>query len=238
MLQPGKWVLLPGTLCADRVFDPLMDQLRVPREKRHFVTIDAPRVQDYAARLEAAVSAGDIVCGFSLGALVLAHNLGALGDAGAVILLAANPFPDPPGNRANREAVRDRVLAGDVQGWVADNWAAMSTRPDLMGFVADMALDTAHLITAQTELAASRPGAAEHLRDTDLPLIMVTGSRDRLTPVAQICDIAARARASHLSELDGLGHFALIEAPDRVADAIRLGLSKTGRKAETGKVSP
>ena len=230
----GKWVLVPGTLCTARVFDPLLEELGVTHGDRHVITADAPDVRDYDARLRETVTGGEIVCGFSLGALILAHNLGALKAARAVVLLASNPFPDPPGNRVNREAVRDRVLAGDARGWVIENWAAMSASKsdDLRELVAAMAEETVPLIPAQTELAASRPGAEDQLTGTDLPLVFVTGSEDRLTPAGPIRMIARNARSAHLSVLDGLGHFALIEAPDRVAAAIREGLSamqdKTG----------
>ena len=223
----GKWVLVPGTLCTGRVFDPILTQLRVNPGDCRVVSVDMPDVRDYEDRLRTTVSAGDIVCGFSLGALVLAHNLDALGAACAVVLLASNPFPDPPGKRTNRETVRDRVMQGDAQGWIVDNWALMSSsrRTDLREFVASMAVETAHLIEAQTELALSRPGAEDQLANTDLPLVFVTGAEDRLTPAEPLQGIVAENPSAHLSVLNGLGHFALIEAPDRVAAAIREGMA-------------
>ena len=189
-----------------------------------------PDVQDYGTILKTMVTGGEVVCGFSLGALILAHNLGALTAARAVVLLASNPFPDPPENRINREAVRDRILAGDARGWVSEYWSTMSasSRENLKDFVASMAEESAHLITSQTELAASRPGAADDLLTTDLPLIFVTGGRDRQTPWAPIESIIENAKAAHLSVLEELGHFALIEAPERVAEAIREGLQTVG----------
>ena len=153
--------------------------------------------------------------------------------ARAVVLLALNPLPDPPENRANREAARDRVLAGGAGDWVTQNWAAMSSSEsaDLREFVSSMALDTAHLIPAQTELAATRPGAADQLATTELPLIFVTGANDGLTPAHGIKALAQNARSAHLSVLEGLGHFALLEAPDQVAAAIRQGLSAVSPEA-------
>lgn len=232
--EPGKWVLVPGTLCTDRVLDPLLNQLGVGQRDRHFITVDAPNVRDYDTRLRRVVTGGEIVCGFSLGAMVLAHNLNALSAARAIVLLACNPFPDPQGNRANREAVRDRVLAGDAPGWIAENWSAMSApgKESLREFVASMAENTAHFITAQTELAASRPGAADQLENSDLPLVFVTGSEDRLTPPGPIGEMVANAKSAHLNVVEGLGHFALIESPDRVADAIRGGLAAVGVDTE------
>lgn len=224
----GKWVLVPGTLCTGRIFDPLLDALGVMHGDRHVIMPDAPDVRDYDARLLEAVTGGEIVCGFSLGALILAHNLGALQHARAVVLLASNPFPDPPENRAGREALRDKVLASGAQDWVFENWAAMSAskRDDLRDFVAIMAEETVELIPTQTELAASRPGAQDDLAKTELPLVFVTGSEDRLTPSNLLASIVENAQNAQLNVIDGLGHFALIEAPDQVANAIRDGLKQ------------
>ncbi len=223
-----KWVLVPGTLCTPDVFGPLLDELGVAPKNRQFIEADAPKVADYQTPLRSAVTGENIVCGFSLGALIVAHNLGALEQAKAVVLLASNPFPDGDGNRANREAVRDRVLAGGARDWVLENWTAMSTDngEDLKKFVASMAEDTVGLITAQTELAASRPGAEHALLQTDLPLVFVTGSKDKLTPPEAIRSIAESAKSATLKVVDGLGHFALLEAPDRVADAVLQGLAE------------
>ena len=94
----------------------------------------------------------------------------------------------------------------------------------LRDFVVSMAESTTDLIKAQTELAASRPSSEKLLTDTELPLVFVTGSEDGLTPADPIREIVAEAKLAHLSVVDGLGHFALIEAPERVAAAVRVGL--------------
>lgn len=232
MPDAQTWVLLPGTLCTGAVFDPMLDALNVRQANRRTVTVDAPDVGDYAGRLTAAVSGGEIVCGFSLGALVLAHNLGALQAARALVLLASNPHPDAPGTRPAREAVRDRVLAGGAREWVTENWSLMSAtnRSAVRDRVISMAEETTDLIPAQTELAITRPGAAVALAETGLPLLFVTGSDDQMTPPARIRDIAARATNAHLTELAGLGHFALIEDPRLVAQAVEAGLERITAK--------
>ncbi|WP_299610352.1 alpha/beta hydrolase [uncultured Tateyamaria sp.] len=217
-----EWVLLPGTLCTPEVFAPLLDHLGVAEEKRHFIEVNAPHLQDYGAPLRAAATGGQIVCGFSLGAMILAHKLNALDRAKAVVLLACNPFPDPKGNRSNREAFRDRILAGEARDWVEENWALMSNDPSetLRSVVADMAENTSQFIAAQTELAISRPGAAEQLMATKLPLIFATGDRDQLTPPDPLRPIVPACQNATFDVLEGLGHFALLEAPDHVALAI------------------
>jgi len=223
-----RWVLVPGTLCTGAVFDPMLDRLGAPRPHRVVLTPDAPVITEYADRLRDTVRPGDIVCGFSLGALVLSRNLAALQGARAVVLLAANPFADPPENRAGREAVRDRVLAGEGAAWITETWSAMSTdRSDrVRAQVIAMADTTRTLIPAQTTLAASRPDATEDLRRSDLPVLFITGSKDRLTPPSLLRDIVPEMPCARLATLAGRGHFALLEDPDGMADAIRGGLAQ------------
>lgn len=225
--RTDNWLLLPGTLCTPDVFAPVLDQMHVAAENRHFIEIAKPLLHDYDASLRAAITDDAIVCGFSLGAMIAAHNLDALARAKALVLLACNPFPDPIGNRTNREAVRDRILTGGARDWVDENWEAMSTAPSetLRETVIAMAETMAHLIPAQTELAASRPGAAEKLSATKLPLVFVTGTQDQLTPPDPLRPIVTRAENATLETLEGLGHFALLEAPDRMAAAILKGLN-------------
>lgn len=226
--RSARWVLLPGTLCTGAVFAPMLDALGVPAARRQVLTLDLPAVEGYGERLAAEVQGGEIVCGFSLGAIVAAHNLPALARARAVVLLALNPGPDAPGGRARREAVRDRVLAGGARDWVRESWPAMAATDvaALRARVAEMAEASAPLIAAQTELAATRPGAAAALGATPLPLVLVTGAADRQTPAGPLRPIAGAAPSAALRVVPGLGHFALLEAPDRVAAAVAGGLAE------------
>ena len=229
-----KWILVPGTLCSGQVFAPLLDELGVEQNACRIIVPDAPDVRDYTDRLREAVTGGEIVCGFSLGALILAHNLAALKHAHSDVLLASNPCADPPENRANRETLRDRLLAGGARDWVTENWATMSTskREDLRNFVASMAEETVELVAAQTELAASRPGALDDLAETELPLIFVTGAEDQLTPPNLLSTVVDSAKHAQLHVIADLGHFALIEAPGQVAKAIGRSLKDIAQHSQ------
>lgn len=227
----SRWVLAPGTLCTQSVFEPVMEQLGVPTEERCPVSVDAPTVGDYSTRLARLIAPGSIACGFSLGALVLAHNLAALHAARAVVLLSLNPLADVPDAAPFRKQARDRVLAGDARNWVFENWDRMSEFGDsaMLETVADMAEQASPLIEAQTALALSRPSAVEALVATEMPLVFVTGAQDKMTPPGPVVDIVRRAGRASVQILDGLGHFALLEAPDRVAEAIERGLREIQR---------
>lgn len=236
MMPPNsdRWVLVPGTLCTPEVFAPVLKQLGVPPERQQVIEVSSPRVEDYDAPLRGAIKGGEVVCGFSLGAMILAHNLGALAKAKAVVLFALNPFPDAANRRAGREATRDRVLAGDAAGWVNEHWATMSrdTGETVKAQVINMAEAMSGNIVAQTDLALSRPGAVEQLSAAVTPLVFITGAEDSLTPPDAIQPIAKACRHAGLYVLDGLGHFALLEAPDRVALAIADGLNSVPPKSK------
>lgn len=228
MTTQGRWILVPGTLCTPAVFDPLLDHLGVAPDQRTAVTVDKPSVGEYAATLDGLVRPGDIVCGFSLGSIVVAQNLEAVKQARAVVLLALNPLADPIAKTPTRHALRDRILTGGAESWVRENWPAMSTDTgsDVARKVVKMAEDTLPLIESQTALAISRPDARRDLIDTTLPLVFVTGAQDRMTPPDPVVAVAGLAKRATVRVPDGLGHFALLEAPNVVAQAIRDGLEQ------------
>ncbi len=67
----------------------------------------------------------------------------------------------------------------------------------------------------------SAPPLAERLEGTKMPLLVATGERDPLVPPKDARAILrARPDATFL-ELPGRGHYALLEAPERLAEVLR-----------------
>jgi pimeloyl-ACP methyl ester carboxylesterase len=67
----------------------------------------------------------------------------------------------------------------------------------------------------------SAPPLSERLRGTTMPLLVATGARDPLVPPKDARAILkARPDATFL-ELPGRGHYALLEDPERLAEALR-----------------
>jgi len=62
---------------------------------------------------------------------------------------------------------------------------------------------------------------AERLKGTSMPLLLVTGARDPLAPAEELRAILAVRRDATLLELPGIGHYALLEDPKRLAAALR-----------------
>src|SRR5664279_2621248 len=67
---------------------------------------------------------------------------------------------------------------------------------------------------------AARP-LAERLEGTEMPLLLVTGARDPLAPAEELRAILEARPDAELLEMPGIGHYALLEDPPRLARALR-----------------
>ena len=221
LLRSRHWILLPGTLCTEAVFGPMLDCLKVPTAQRHGVTIDRAELSDYAALMQPIQ--GSIICGFSLGAIIAAHLADRLA-ASRIILFGLNPLADDPTKAGERHALaRDVVTLGGS--------AALGRRLPPFGgrdpeatrsAVHAMADETATFIDAQTQLALSRPGALPALGRARCPVHCLTGNADVMAPPALGKMAAEAAPMGQFHVLDGLGHYALLEDPMACAESVRM----------------
>ena len=62
---------------------------------------------------------------------------------------------------------------------------------------------------------------ANRLKGTSMPLLLVTGARDPLAPAEELRAILAVRKDATFLELPGIGHYALLEDPPRLAAALR-----------------
>ena len=213
-LRDRRWILLPGTLCNAAVFDGFLDILGVEKARRCPVSLKHAQAEDYLPELNELMRPGDVVCGFSLGAIVAAHLADRL-DASALVLFGLNPFADDPAKAPDRRSLAKAVRAEGGR-------IALGARlPPILGpspaqareHILSMADATADLIEEQTTLALSRPGALTALAATRCPIRLLTGSEDTSTPFALAQEAAKVAVDGQARVLEGLGHYALLEDP-------------------------
>ena len=219
-LRNCDWVLLPGTLCTGEVFGAVLDALGIPAGRRNPVSLRHPAIEAYGQVLTGHAE-GAVVCGFSLGAIVAAHHADRL-PAHRIILFGLTPFPDDPEKAAGRhELARDVMAMGGAPALMPRLPPVLGPRPDqARAAILAMADAAAPDIEAQTELALTRPGAMEALSQAQAPVLVLTGSEDRVTPAAQGQAAADAAPAGRFRRLPRLGHYALVEDPSACAQAI------------------
>lgn len=218
-LRQRDWVLLPGTLCTTAVFKDFLDTLEIPIDRRKHVRLDMPEVEAYADVLSRSV--GDpVLCGFSLGAIVAAHHAYNIPVA-RTVLFALNPFPDDPAKAEGRlDLERDVRVNGGRTALAARLPALFGPAPEkTRDRILTMADESAADIRAHTALALTRPSALPALSRTRSPVVALTGSEDAVTPEALGRHAANTAREGRFKLVPGLGHYAVLEAPQICAEA-------------------
>jgi pimeloyl-ACP methyl ester carboxylesterase len=224
-LASRPWVLLPGTLCTEAVFDGFLDAMQVDPAQRSFVRMDRACVEAYRDTVKN-LPREAVVCGFSLGAIVAAHHANHIA-AHCLIVFGLNPFADDPAREASRrELAQDVQALGGAAALQARSLAIYGATPNATAEqVIQMADSSGDMIEAQTQLALSRPGALPALANAVAPVLSLTGSLDQSAPPAQGQAAAEAAPDGRFHCLDGLGHFALLEDPNACA-AAAIGLTE------------
>ncbi|RYY95461.1 MAG: alpha/beta fold hydrolase [Comamonadaceae bacterium] len=222
-------VLLPGTLCDERVWQPMLARWGkpVPAQVLTPALRGSTTVPAMAAALLDQLPPRFAVMGFSLGGIVaLELAAQAPGRVAGLALVATNARPDPPGNAARRHAAvaaaREVGLAHHVQADLWPLYVAARRRDDagLLDLVVRMAVD-AGLGTygQQAAMAHDRADGLPRLQALAVPALVVGGDEDAINPRDRQQEMADRLPQADWVQLPGVGHFVPLEAPGELASA-------------------
>ena len=175
-----------------------------------------------------------LLAGHSLGGRV-AGEMAALAPDRVRALALVSPLGSAPYSFIDRlkwKAMSRRALLESVPESSLKNAAGYGFAvhgPGRAGFVArtlatrtgPAGKDTAHAAEKYVDgVLAARP-LAERLKGTSMPLLLVTGARDPLAPAEELRAILGARPDAALLEMPGIGHYALLEDPPRLARALR-----------------
>jgi pimeloyl-ACP methyl ester carboxylesterase len=230
-------VLLPGTLCDERVWGPMLAkwgelapvQVLTP-SLRGSVTVPA-----MASALLGQLPPRFAVMGFSLGGIVALELVAQAPDRVAgLALVATNARADPPENAERRRAAvaigRDGGLEHHVRADLWPVYVAPGRRDDdvLRDLIVRMA--TAMGIDAyaqQAELAMQRADSLPRLEAIAVPTLVVGGDEDAINPRDRQQEMVDRLRPATWVQLRGVGHFVPLEAPAELAEAAHAWFAST-----------
>ncbi len=221
-------LLVPGMLNDASLWDavaaqlaPVADVRRMGALTQHTVPAMAQAAWQLLADLPA--DAPVLLVGFSLGGYVaiemLAHPRRALHGA-VLVSTAARP------ESAEGQAVREKTIAGIQKDFarVVDGVAVFVThRPDLhaarmkpmmLGIGPDVAI-------RQNQAVMQRNDHRAALAQLALPVTVLCGLQDRVTPPALSQELAALIPGAALRQVDDCGHMLPIEQAAALVDAIR-----------------
>lgn len=137
-------------------------------------------------------------------------------------LISSQVSSDPADGKAGRYKTAAAVAESGV-GLVAE---AMSPKLSADVHVQSFAREligrqkTAGVIGALKAMA-ERPDSTDVLKTLKVPLVIVHGDADALIPVERGRGMKAAIPGIHYAELPGIGHMAMMENPQAVADALK-----------------
>jgi len=135
-------------------------------------------------------------------------------------LLGSQVLPDSPESKAGRYTTAGRIAASGASA-VEGMAEKLSANPELIPLLREIILrqPPQGLIGALKAMAV-RPDAREFAALFDFPVALVHGQADGLIPAERAREMKALIPHAVLTELPGVGHSAMLEAPDETAQAL------------------
>jgi pimeloyl-ACP methyl ester carboxylesterase len=224
-------LLLPGTLCDERVFAPLMDRLA----GREMIVGDMTGAGTTPAMAEKILSVAPprfAVAGFSLGGIVALEMIAQASDRiDRIALIDTTARPDPKANATVRRGVVERAREAGAASYIEDAWPLFvapvnAERAELRTLLVDMAeRGGASILDSQSEVAIHRVDSRPRLKDIAVPALVLCGAQDRVCPPELHREMANLIPDAMLAVIPDAGHFALIEKPDAVTVHVRAWLA-------------
>jgi pimeloyl-ACP methyl ester carboxylesterase len=222
-------LLVPGMLNDERVWagvaQALADvaQVRVARVTTQ-ATIPAMAQDAWALLADLPPEAPVVLVGFSMGGYVAIEMLARpQRRLRAAALVATTARPESPQGQAQREksiAALQGDFARTVQGIA--QWGSHEPTPALLQALTAMMLDVgAETAVRQTRAIMARGDHREALARLDLPVHVLCGAADRITPPALSQELTALIPHARFHEIEKAGHMLPLEQPDQVAALLR-----------------
>lgn len=217
-------VLIPGLVSDSSVWQAVADASPLPVHHAD-VTRDSS-LPAMAERLLAEVDGEVIPVGHSMGGRVALEMARLAPDRVRGLVLA-----DTGAAAARAEELPQRhamiTLGHEDMSRLVDVWLPPMVHPArhgddaLMGPLRDMVLRAgAEVHERQIRALIDRPDATGLLPQLDCPVLLLVGRQDDWSPVSQHRQMAELAADAELVVIEEAGHFAPVEQPAAVADAV------------------
>jgi len=189
----------------------------------------AASIDDYARELRAfLLPRGLLPCvlgGLSMGGYVaLAYHRLFPAELRGLILVDSKAAPDAPEVKADRDRMVEVALgpgAPTVAKLMLPKMLSPGAAPDVSRQLMDIMLTCPPATMARALLAMrDRPDYSPDLPRTRVPLLVICGEHDAITPPADGRALAATTPTGTFALIANAGHMTPIEQPDQVANAI------------------
>ncbi|MEQ1648641.1 MAG: alpha/beta fold hydrolase [Hyphomicrobiaceae bacterium] len=227
MSAPVDLLLIPGLLCTDALYAPL-----VPALGRHARLVVANHrrqstMGEIAAQILSEAPAKFALCGLSMGGYIAFEIMRQAPErVSRLALLDTMARADTPERMAGRKTAVAKARAegmGPVSKMLLPQWVHPSrlSDKDLCATVAKMAADTGvDAFERQQAAIAMRIDSRPTLSTINCPTLVLVGRQDAATPVAEAEEIAAGIKGSTLVVIEDCGHLTTMERPAETGHAV------------------
>jgi cystathionine beta-lyase/cystathionine gamma-synthase/pimeloyl-ACP methyl ester carboxylesterase len=197
------------------------------------ITLDV-FARDIAGLLDHVAVPAAVLCGLSMGGQIALEFTRLFPDRVLALVLADTSAPaDTQAGAARRRATADRLLAEGMAGYAAEVLPKMVSprtlrrRPDVGAHVTGMMRGTAPAgAAAALRGRAERPDYVGMLSDLAVSALVVVGSDDEFTPLADARLLADRIPSATLTVIPDAGHMPNLEQPAAFNNALGLFLPR------------
>lgn len=233
-------LLVPGLMCDQAVWEPLLPQLSVKHKCMVVDHAEANALPEMARQLLDGAPAHFLLAGHSMGARVVLEALRLAPERiRGVALMDTGYLPKSSGQAGEDEAAKRFALlqVAKDQGVrvMAQQWVRGMVHPDRLGdgelierIVAMFERKTAGMFERQICALLSRPDGSDVLRALRVPTLLMCGAQDAWSPPAQHEAMQALVPAEHvhMDLIEQAGHMAPMEQPDEVAASMLRWLAR------------
>jgi pimeloyl-ACP methyl ester carboxylesterase len=218
-------ILLPGTLCDDRVFAPVINGL--DRSAISVPMAGAASTAAMADRILANAPERFALCGFSLGAIVALEVFAQSPQRiERLCLIGGNARPMPPQQAKARRAAVAAGPAAYIDGvWESSVPTSRRDDAELRAELMSMATAAASSFADQVEMSIDRADSRPHLAEIDVPTLVIVGAEDRICPPFLSEEIAAGIAGARLLVIPNAGHYVTLDQPEIVRREIQQWLA-------------
>ncbi|MFD1508359.1 alpha/beta fold hydrolase [Lacimonas salitolerans] len=226
--MPEPLVLLPGMMCDARLFAAQINDLSRERVVSVAPITQGERVEEIASSLLDALPAKFALAGLSMGGIVAMEILRRAPDrVTRIALMDTNPLAETPQSAAAYEPLLIKARAGRLDDalrdmmrpeYLAPGPGRLAVTTAFLAMAADLGPD---VFARQVRALQRRRDQQPTLRRCKVPVLVLCGAHDGLTPPKRHSFMAELIPYARLEIIEEAGHLPTLEAPEAVTQALR-----------------